>query len=128
MKNVYFLFLFVALTCFTSHNMDAQNHVINPSTQANIEGLSIYPNPVNNQRTFINIASKLSLIKNIEVFDTPSYFKDITKYHQVIHETDLANNFQHYYKKDNNIYLFCSFFLYCVLRTTTPSSVKFSSL
>ena len=69
MKNVYFLFLFVALTCFTSHNMDAQNHVINPSTQANIEGLSIYPNPVNNQRTFINIASKLSLIKNIEVFD-----------------------------------------------------------
>ncbi len=38
--------------------------------------------------------------KNIEVFDTPSYFKDIPKYHQVIHETDLANNFQPYYKKD----------------------------
>ena len=29
--------------------------------------------------------------KNIEVFDTPSYFKDIHKYHQIIHETDLAN-------------------------------------
>ena len=26
--------------------------------------------------------------KNIEVFDTPSYFKDIHKYHQIIHETD----------------------------------------
>ena len=37
--------------------------------------------------------------KNIEVFDIPSYFKDIHKYHQVIHETDLANNFSIYYKK-----------------------------
>jgi Asp-tRNA(Asn)/Glu-tRNA(Gln) amidotransferase A subunit family amidase len=40
--------------------------------------------------------------KNIEVFDTPSYFKDIHKYHQIIHETDLANNFQDYYKKSKN--------------------------
>ena len=38
--------------------------------------------------------------KNIEVFDTPSYFKDIPRQHQIIHETDLANNFQVYYKKD----------------------------
>ena len=37
--------------------------------------------------------------KNIEVFDEPSYFKDIHKYHQIIHETDLANNFGVYYKK-----------------------------
>ena len=37
--------------------------------------------------------------KNIEVFDTPSYFKDIHKYHKIIHETDLANNFSIYYKK-----------------------------
>ena len=40
--------------------------------------------------------------KNIEVFDTPSYFKDIPRYHQIIHEADLANNFQVYYKKDKN--------------------------
>ena len=40
-----------------------------------------------------------SFKKNIEVFDTPSYFKDIPKYHQIIHETDMANNFQVYYKK-----------------------------
>ena len=40
--------------------------------------------------------------KNIEVFDTPSYFKDINKYHQIIHETDLSNNFQEYYKKSKN--------------------------
>ena len=43
-----------------------------------------------------------SFKKNIEVFDTPSYFKDIPKQHQIIHETDLANNFQAYYKKDKN--------------------------
>jgi Asp-tRNA(Asn)/Glu-tRNA(Gln) amidotransferase A subunit family amidase len=40
-----------------------------------------------------------SFKKNIEVFDTPSYFKDIHKFHQIIHETDLANNFALYYKK-----------------------------
>ena len=40
-----------------------------------------------------------SFKKNIEIFDTPSYFKDIQKYHQIIHETDLANNFSVYYKK-----------------------------
>jgi len=37
--------------------------------------------------------------KNIEVFDTPSYFDEIPKHHKVIHETDMANNFQFYYKK-----------------------------
>ena len=36
--------------------------------------------------------------KNIEVFDTPSYFDEIPKHHKVIHETDMANNFQFYYK------------------------------
>ena len=43
-----------------------------------------------------------SFKKNIEIFDTPSYFKDIDKYHRVIHESDLANNFQMYYKKSKN--------------------------
>ena len=38
--------------------------------------------------------------KNIEAFDEPAYFKDIPRYHQIIHEADLANNFQAYYKKD----------------------------
>ena len=40
-----------------------------------------------------------SFKKNIEIFDTPSYVKDIHKYHQIIHETDLANNFSVYFKK-----------------------------
>lgn len=69
MKKVYLLILFTILTCFASHNMGAQNVVNNPDRQTNIEGLSIYPNPVNSQRPIINIASKHSLIKNIEIFD-----------------------------------------------------------
>ena len=40
-----------------------------------------------------------SFKKNIEIFDTPSYFKEIHKYHQIIYETDLANNFGLYFKK-----------------------------
>ena len=43
-----------------------------------------------------------SFSKNIEIFDTPSYFKDIHKYHQIIHETDLANNFSIYFTKYKN--------------------------
>ena len=41
--------------------------------------------------------------KNIEIFDTPSYFDDIPKYHQIIHEVDMANNMQVYYKKDKTM-------------------------
>lgn len=69
MKKIYFLFSFIVLTFFSSQNIGAQNHVKGLSMQPNIEGLSIYPNPVNSQTSFINIASKLSLIKNIEIFD-----------------------------------------------------------
>mgnify|MGYP001462109985 FL=1 len=36
--------------------------------------------------------------KNIEVFDEPSYFQDIHNYHQIIHETDMANSFQKFFK------------------------------
>ena len=41
-----------------------------------------------------------SFKKNIETYDEPSYFNDIPKYHKIIHEVDMANNFQVYYKKD----------------------------
>tara|TARA_B100000700_G_scaffold246462_1_gene275358 strand:+ start:1198 stop:2526 length:1329 start_codon:yes stop_codon:yes gene_type:complete len=36
--------------------------------------------------------------KNIEVFDEPTYFQDIHNHHQIIHETDMANSFQKFYK------------------------------
>ena len=40
----------------------------------------------------------LSHLKNVEVFDEPSYFKDIFKYHKIIHETDMARSFSDYYR------------------------------
>ena len=40
--------------------------------------------------------------KNIEVFDEPSYFQNIHKYHQIVHEADMANSFQKYYKESKN--------------------------
>jgi len=40
--------------------------------------------------------------KNIEVFDEPAYFKNIHKYHKIIHEADMANSFQKYYKESKN--------------------------
>ena len=43
-----------------------------------------------------------SFKKNIEIYDEPSYFKEIPKYHQIIHEVDMANNFQVYYDKDKS--------------------------
>ena len=39
-----------------------------------------------------------SFKKNVEVFDEPSYFKDIFKYHKIIHETDMARSFSDYYR------------------------------
>ena len=39
---------------------------------------------------------------NVEVHDTPSYFKDIIKYHKIIHETDMAYAFSDYYKNSKN--------------------------
>ena len=43
-----------------------------------------------------------SFKKNIEIYDEPSYFKNIPNYHQIIHEVDMANNFQVYYDKDKS--------------------------
>ena len=43
-----------------------------------------------------------SFKKNIEIYDEPSYFKEIPKYHQIIHEVDMANNFQVYFDKDKS--------------------------
>ncbi len=40
--------------------------------------------------------------KYIEVVDAPSYFDDIFRYHQIIHETDMAYAFSDYYKKSKS--------------------------
>ncbi len=48
------------------------------------------------QKAFQFLTKKFK--KNIEIFDEPSYFKDIHNYHQIIHEADMANSFQKFYK------------------------------
>ena len=48
------------------------------------------------QKAFQFLIKKLK--KYIELFDEPSYFKEIHKFQQVVHETDMANSFQKYYK------------------------------
>ncbi|WP_255449773.1 T9SS type A sorting domain-containing protein [Seonamhaeicola sediminis] len=53
----------------TSHLSGAQDFTNASSIKENIEGLSIYPNPVSSGRTFINITSKQNLSKKIEFFN-----------------------------------------------------------
>lgn len=70
MKKSYFLALFFSLVfLFTAQYGVAQNFTNNKPAQENIEGLSIYPNPVNNGKTFIYITSKKNLTKTIEFFN-----------------------------------------------------------
>ncbi|MFV9549855.1 T9SS type A sorting domain-containing protein [Algibacter sp. PT7-4] len=69
MKKIYFLFLLITLTCFSTQNLVAQSYASNTSTKTNIDGLSIYPNPISIENPVINIVSKHSLIKHIEIFD-----------------------------------------------------------
>ncbi|MEP3838166.1 MAG: T9SS type A sorting domain-containing protein [Algibacter sp.] len=69
MKKVYFIILFLSFACFTSQKMEAQAYAQNTASPSKIEGLTIYPNPVNAAKPYINISSKRSLIKNVEVFD-----------------------------------------------------------
>ncbi|KAA5827921.1 T9SS type A sorting domain-containing protein [Algibacter amylolyticus] len=69
MKKVYFLILFLSLACFTSQHVGAQEYAQNAASPSKIEGLNIYPNPVSASKPYINISSKRSLIKNIEIFD-----------------------------------------------------------
>ena len=70
MKKSYFLTLFFFLAfLFNSQLGEAQNIANDTSVQESIEGLSIYPNPVNSGKTFIYLTSKKNLAKRIEFFN-----------------------------------------------------------
>lgn len=69
MKKNYFLFLITVIALFMVQVLVAQNRGIQSPIEKNIEGLSIYPNPVNMGQNFIYITSKLSSIKHIEFYD-----------------------------------------------------------
>ncbi len=70
MKKKYLAFLFFFFTLFFAHNITAQNMARTVSIEKNIEGLTVYPNPLNSTtHTFLTIQSDLNSDKNIEFFD-----------------------------------------------------------
>ncbi|GAA4889000.1 T9SS type A sorting domain-containing protein [Flaviramulus aquimarinus] len=69
MKRNYFLSLFITLAFFTTQYGIAQNVANSKSIQQTIEGLSIYPNPVNSLKTYIYITSKLNSNKYVEFYN-----------------------------------------------------------
>lgn len=69
MKRNYFYITLISALLFSA-NVSAQEGKASPvnKTQENtIEGLSIYPNPTNGDKIYI--VSKLSLDKEVEIFD-----------------------------------------------------------
>ena len=70
MKKYYLFFLFITLTFFTAHTSVAQNNVGAISIiDKNIEDLSIYPNPVSGETTYIYITSKYNFNKRVEFYN-----------------------------------------------------------
>lgn len=70
MKNIYFLLIFIAFFCLSTQNGFAQGNPPPDAIQLNIEGLSVYPNPVSNQATAIYITSKnKNTIKEVTIYN-----------------------------------------------------------
>ena len=69
MKRNYFLSLLIVIAFFTTQYGGAQNNANNISIEKNIEGLSIYPNPVSGGKTYVYITSKLRLNKKVEFYN-----------------------------------------------------------
>ncbi|MBJ6369122.1 T9SS type A sorting domain-containing protein [Snuella sedimenti] len=69
MQKNYFFILLITLACFTTQIGFSQSNATNPSIHQNIDGLSIYPNPVSNGKTYIYITSKRNLTKKVQFFN-----------------------------------------------------------
>ena len=67
-KNYFLITLFAIIFLVTQRGF-SQNSVSIDTPQQQIEGLSIYPNPVNESRQFIYITTKKNFTKNIEIFN-----------------------------------------------------------
>ncbi len=62
-KLLFLMMLFISVSSYAQSN----DGVVVKNTTENIEGLTIFPNPVNNGKVYIN--TKYNLAKNIEIFD-----------------------------------------------------------
>ncbi|WP_111308535.1 T9SS type A sorting domain-containing protein [Confluentibacter sediminis] len=69
MKKNYVLTTLLFLAFLITQQGFSQSSFSNAPTQQNIEGLSIYPNPVTEGRTYINITTKKNFSKNIEIYN-----------------------------------------------------------
>ena len=67
-KNYVFVFIFAMLFLISFHGF-SQTTRQNMSQKHPIEGLTIYPNPVSNNKSFIYISSKKSLTKKVDIFN-----------------------------------------------------------
>ncbi|OBQ57294.1 T9SS type A sorting domain-containing protein [Tamlana sp. s12] len=65
----YFFYIFLIFTLFIALPSEAQNKETISSAIENIPGLTIYPNPVNSQNTYVHIISKLNAPKQVQIFD-----------------------------------------------------------
>lgn len=69
MQKNYIVILLFSLAFLISQLGYSQSGARNLSAQQSIEGLSIYPNPVNNGKLYIYITSKHGLTKNVEIYN-----------------------------------------------------------
>jgi Secretion system C-terminal sorting domain len=69
MRKNYILITLLFFAFLMSQQGFSQSNFSNASTQQNIEGLSIYPNPVTGGKTFIYITTKKNFAKNIEIYN-----------------------------------------------------------
>lgn len=70
MKNIYFLLIFIAFFCLPFQNGFAQGNPPPDVVKLNIEGLSVYPNPVNNNASTIYITSNdRNALKKVAIYN-----------------------------------------------------------
>ncbi len=68
-KNYFLTFIFSLLFLISLQGFSQSNQNNIPQQQQNIEGLSIYPNPVSNGKSYIYITSKRGLNKTVAVYN-----------------------------------------------------------
>jgi hypothetical protein len=69
MKKNYILITFLTLLFFGTQQGFSQSNYNDAQLHQKIEGLSVYPNPVNNRSAKIYITTKNSLTKNVEIYN-----------------------------------------------------------
>ena len=69
MRKSYFLIVLFALIFAITQQGFSQANVNDVLVAENIESLSVFPNPVNNGKQYINIISKRNLTKKVEIFN-----------------------------------------------------------